>query len=50
MVTHQDETARTARSGPREGYHTVSWIYMAPGNTEELGEVGCSEKPWISTC
>lgn len=49
MATHQDETARTARAGPREGYRTVSWIYMAPGNTEELGEGGCSEKPWIST-
>ena len=49
MATHQDETTRTARAGPREGYRMVSWIYVAPGDTEELGEGGCSEKPWIST-
>jgi hypothetical protein len=43
LATHQDKAAQTVKAGPREGYRTVSWIYMAPGNTEELGEGGQSE-------
>lgn len=44
LATHQDEAVLTARSGPREGHRTVSWIYMVPGATQESAQLDEGEQ------